>query len=113
MRNPAEIIRIDNLIKVFDPKKKKHVVAGRIDGNKFRHKVNSKHYYVKGGGYCLQKVLVSYLIKWTTIKYIILKSEKYLIKSKPKDWKKYGQIIDEGHGVQVCLNLKHTKKKKR
>jgi hypothetical protein len=113
MQKQPEITRVENKILAYDPGKEGKVFVGKIDGKYFKREVKKSHYFVKNGGYSLQKTVIKYLLNWTNVKYVLMRSERYIHKSKLTDWKEHGDHINEGHGSQICLNLKYVKKKKR
>lgn len=96
-------------IRAFDPKKRKEVVCGYVDGDTYHRSVNNRHYFVKYGGYGVQTLILDRLIR-KKVKYIVITTHKGTkLKSDIIDWVRWGRKRNYGHGKQTFLGTKFMK----
>ena len=99
-------------LRLWDPKKKKIINAGYIEGDTFYKEVKSNHYMGIYEGYGIQESIFNRIlddvdgVKWVVIK----KKSGENLKSTIEDWIKEGVLGNHGHGKQRFLNEKFYKK---
>ena len=94
---------------VYDPRKRKLVLCGHVDGNTFiRNVVSRKHFMKIVGGYGIQENAFVEL-KNREIENILLKEEdtKKTWSSTLSDWEEKGKVADYGNGKQRFLSTKY------
>ena len=96
----------------YDPKKKKQVLVGYIDGKKFTRNVGPEHFMNWKQGYGIQEVAFAELLQnGITDIYFVEKHTKRTLHSKIQTWLDIPDrdIADYGHGKQRFLAAKEMK----
>ena len=97
-------------VTTFDPKKKKKVLAGHIDGDTFTREVKQKHYMHICQGYGIQEVVIEKL-KELGIKNITIISEVSKLHSKLSEWLEPDiKVMNFNHGKQRFLPVNRMKR---
>jgi hypothetical protein len=92
------------IIRSYDPKKRKEVIAGQFENNVFRKKVSPKHFMIKEKGYGISEDVIQQLIE-LDCKIVIIKSKTRTINKKFEDILNK-PIKDYGHGKQRFVRVK-------
>lgn len=95
------------LIRTFDPRKNRYVVAGNIQGDTFVRKVTKKHFVWKYKGYGLQKDVFEQI---NNVKYINIVAPKGVYKATLETWLTKGIMDDLGNGRQRFLPVEEMEK---
>ena len=102
------------IIKTWDKKKQKHVVAGKVEGGAYHRKViDSKHLMRKFDAYAIQEDVIEQL-QDLNIGDIIITSQDNVYFSTSSDWLQPNiRVMDFGHGKQRFLPRRYMIKKEK
>lgn len=97
------------VVKTYDIRKKKYVVAGFIHNSIFYRKVQNRHFMVKHNGYGIQIDVLSTCIKHNVKSIVLTTPKNTMLFSLPSDWVNKGKVGDYNHGKQIFLDVKLMK----
>ena len=98
-------------ITTYDPKKKKVVLCGELDGDTFTRRVEAKHFMRVMQGYGIQEQAFQILLE-EDCKRIIIKTATDEYIAPIKTWIEHGKIADYSAGKQRFVSLKFMKIRK-